>query len=68
MRVRLRLERLERERRAKAPRPGCRECGGGGGDGPPQIRVAWEGEEVGPERCPGCGRRLVVEIAFDDAG
>ena len=31
-------------------------------------RVAWEGEEFGPERCPGCGRRLVVEIAFDDAG
>ena len=69
MRLQGRLAKLEgaaSRREANAP---CGSCGHAPGPMPrPQIRVVWEGEEVGPERCPGCGRKLVVEIAFDVAG
>ncbi len=70
MRFDRRLARLERDAADAEPRPTCPECGCRRGSGQPQqIRVVWEEEEdPGPERCPGCGRVRVVQVAFDDAG
>jgi len=67
MRLTRRVAVLERRREGQGPT--CPECGGSRRTGvAPQIRVVEHDEPCGPERCPGCGRRLVVTIEFDRAG
>jgi hypothetical protein len=54
--------------------PPCDECGWGGAGEPFErhpgdtfeIVFADPGEDLGPEFCPECSRRLVLEIFFDD--
>ena len=69
-----RLRRLEASASALAPRP-CPECGATPGEAHRVVLAPIDLDEhrplPGPERCPGCGRRLIVRlgpITLDDAG
>jgi hypothetical protein len=41
----------------------CHECGGAPGD-EIQFKVSFGGVE-GPDKCPGCGRLLVIRLRFN---
>ena len=62
MRLKLRLEKLERAARDNLP---CRVCGLRENERP-GYRVSMRPEpDDGPEFCPGCGRKFIYTIKFD---
>lgn len=65
MRLKLRLEKLERA--IKGDRP-CAECGLRENERP-EYRVSMRPEpDDGPEFCPGCKRKFIYRIRFDRRG